>query len=969
MAKQQGWARRSYLLWVSAVALGVVAVLWTLTGIRHTEAIVEVAHLPPAPLDGSVMTGVMLASEDPSDDEPAEDVASANAPTRVGPIILTSANGPDGVRPEDVAATKPAAPAASSAKTGTLPRLLPDDQITADSLPSLGDRLPAVNDTTPKRPVREEPKPVAVSTPVLAANPAKTIASPTHEASGVVELPSSGQPDPDTAASTPSPLHWDLFADIPSASQASGASAPQSDGPSATTAAKQADIPAVREAPIEPAPRAASESSPTTDKKTAEAQQQPTPRPSPRVQSPARMLDDAWQEPTALTQSLRELTADRTTEPWATETLRQTLALGRAFSSRSNRTDVPLGRLRDLSRQGIQTAEVMPEGPLTSKLRRTAFALDRRIELWQQLVLVNAAPAVASSVSRLNHDRLARHLANIKKATGNSPEGRAWRKYLLVESLEEGLARRPKGESNQMRRTAQRALVRLTQVPMTTEQQQFISSAPVTALRDELRHWAAEPISTVALLRDIERYETTGLQSDSYRLARDCQFMAESPVEARRNLATCVQHRYFDANFRMAVTAELLNDMIPERDLEYRQFNETVQGRPTSGRSVMATETTVRMLPDPKRVRMALEVRGEIQSNSTTDASPARFFSQSQAWYIARKPLEIDMKGLTLWPAEVDVHNDTQLNGVDTKLGNVPVIGFIIAQAAKGQYEQNKPAASREVEQKIIREASERVDAEAKQQLTGVVAKLNERVFDPLNNLALGPQMVDARTTEQRFTMRLRVGGEDQVGGHTPRPQAPSDSLASVQLHESALNNSLKRLQLEGRAFTLPELARHVGKCLNCDPWKVAPENEDVKLTLAPQDAIVVRFQDGQIMLTFSVQRLSRGPHRWSNFQVRAFYRPDAQDCKATLTRNGVIRLMGPRLSTGSQIALRGIFSHALSKKTPFSLIPQQIANNPKLKDAAVTQFVIEDGWLGIALGPNRNATRSASTPDGTPRG
>ncbi len=72
---------------------------------------------------------------------------------------------------------------------------------------------------------------------------------------------------------------------------------------------------------------------------------------------------------------------------------------------------------------------------------------------------------------------------------------------------------------------------------------------------------------------------------------------------------------------------------------------------------------------------------------------------------------------------------------------------------------------------------------------------------------------------------------------------------------------------------------------------------------------------------------------------------------------------MGPRLSAGSQIALRGIFSHALSKKTPFELIPKKIVDDPKLKDAAITQFMIEDGWLGLSLGPKPPVAPLADRP------
>ena len=49
---------------------------------------------------------------------------------------------------------------------------------------------------------------------------------------------------------------------------------------------------------------------------------------------------------------------------------------------------------------------------------------------------------------------------------------------------------------------------------------------------------------------------------------------------------------------------------------------------------------------------------------------------------------------------------------------------------------------------------------------------------------------VEMKTTTERLGGAIRVAGENQLGSHTPRPRAVSDSLASVQVHETALTNA-----------------------------------------------------------------------------------------------------------------------------------------------------------------------------------
>ena len=248
------------------------------------------------------------------------------------------------------------------------------------------------------------------------------------------------------------------------------------------------------------------------------------------------------------------------------------------------------------------------------------------------------------------------------------------------------------------------------------------------------------------------------------------------------------------------------------------------------------------MLPDPQRVRMALEVTGAISADTTADAGPAQFHNDSQSYYVARKPLEIDMKGVSVWPVEVGVENQSQLSGVSTPLDRIPLLGAVARRWPSRHRSRADPAAAEEVKQNIADKARQRIDAEARTRLTAFVAKMNERVFDPLNSLSLDPQMIEGVTTEKRFTMRLRLAGEDQLGSHTPRPEAPADSLASVQVHESVLNNAIQRLQLNGRTFTLAELSQHIAARLNRPaPWEINPEHADVKITFAEKDAVVVR--------------------------------------------------------------------------------------------------------------------------------
>ena len=75
-----------------------------------------------------------------------------------------------------------------------------------------------------------------------------------------------------------------------------------------------------------------------------------------------------------------------------------------------------------------------------------------------------------------------------------------------------------------------------------------------------------------------------------------------------------------------------------------------------------------------------------------------------------------------------------------------------------------------------------------------------------------------------------------------------------------------------------------------------------MKITFAAKDAIHVRCNDGRLEITLAIARLSKGPRRWKDFQVRAFYRPVVQGRSVDLGGDGIVQLIGPRMIAGRRL-------------------------------------------------------------------
>lgn len=673
-----------------------------------------------------------------------------------------------------------------------------------------------------------------------------------------------------------------------------------------------------------------------------------------------RKWDSTWPEPVTLLERLESLRWECETGPWAKQVAGTLQELGLAAGAGSEEQLAGIvARLEELDGTADGLAAQVEESRLATRLRRAQHALRRRLAAWSQVASAGGLWASVHDPAELDARGLSSCLERVDAVAGDPEIARAWREYLALDRLEQICGESTGVDRRQCRALARRALDQFTQLELPPERREFVDCPAYDELKLELRRWASEPLDVGDVLRHMEQYEQSGSPMDARLLAEDRLLLGCSRNSEHREFGRRLEMHYRSANVRIVFTGELLNRTLPDREPEHRRLDDRVLGRLVRGRSVNQTDLGVRMVPDAEGLRLALEVRGLISSLTTTTSGPATFYNESKSAYLASKEIELGTWGLRFYPAKIAVDNDIRLRSLKTKLDIIPVLGGVVQEIAHSQHEQSQPEMNRYVEQKVAAEAKRQIDEEVDAQLGDLNEALERRVFQPLSDLSLSPTMIDAHTSQERATMRLRLAGEDQVAGHTPRPRALANSLASCQIHESAVNNAIQRMCLDGGTFTLAEVRRRIAEVFNYpEMLEQDPGREDVKITFAAEDAICVRCQVGRMLVRVSIARLSNGSRRWKGFKVRAYYRPNIDGQNAELVRDGVVEL-DTRGSLGTQIVLRGIFSKAFSKNRPWKLTPESLVDDGRLADLAVTQLVIDDGWIGLALGPGRFEARA----------
>jgi hypothetical protein len=389
--------------------------------------------------------------------------------------------------------------------------------------------------------------------------------------------------------------------------------------------------------------------------------------------------------------------------------------------------------------------------------------------------------------------------------------------------------------------------------------------------------------------------------------------------------------------------------------------NTRILGIPVRGTSNTTTDLALRLSPSDDALRFALEARGTVNANTRARERIATVYSRSHSNFVVQKPIVIRPNGARGLAAEIDVDLSTQLSGVETTFDPVPLLGWIVRRRVEGAYEQRQSEARREAQRQMTETMRERIDEESHKLIDQANQRLEQDFQNWLQGLSLERPHIEMRTTPQRLIVRTRLANENQLGANTPRPRAPSDSLVSVQVHESAINNVLGQLELDGLTFTVRELHFWVADKLGLPlEANLAEQRDDVRITFAPRDAIQVHCQDGRLEITLSIAKVDRDYGRdFHNIQVRVFYRPDPASTRGELVRDGVVQLIGYRLGASGQVGLRGVFSKMFAKERRWAMVPERFAQYPQLAHTEVVQHEIADGWMALALADPRVADKA----------
>ena len=600
----------------------------------------------------------------------------------------------------------------------------------------------------------------------------------------------------------------------------------------------------------------------------------------------------AWPKPTALLEQLEEFKKFDATKEWANETIQLLKLLHWTKSIDAPNATVIFeqlsGKLQELDDLCIQisTAPVQQpdyaQGYLAGQLRTFRYDIARRIVLWSQMhqiavqnrsQIVNQVPERNPMVQTSEFQFVPPNLI---------PE---WTAYLELDQLTQSLnSLQPDIETQRI--AARQTLTRFFSSALKAQHRQFLDPYFSDQLIGYLREKAAAPVELGDMLKLIEYHEKTPSGYSAAKINELYQSLLWSTNESSQQLAALLDSHYRNANFRVSISDDFLNRMIPQQPETMLPIHETVMGARVRGNGRINNRLRIRLLPDNRRVNLRLEADGVVRSLTRAERSGFTVDNQGQTHYQAVKNLAIGRNGVQSDAARAYSQTKSKVLRMRSDYDPIPLVGWMARRIARDKIATSTPAVEYLADQKIQHSAKQEIETQVHQKLESLNHYLANNLMQPLTAMEMEPAPLEMRTTHDRIIMRYRLAGRDQMAAHTSRPRALAGSLMSLQLHESMLNNLLERIDLKGNEFTAQELVEHLHNVFGSDQIGSNEIDAEAKFVFAPYDPLRIRFVDNKVELSLNLKKFRIGKGKtWKNLRVKATYLPTATGMRLALSQ------------------------------------------------------------------------------------
>ena len=598
-------------------------------------------------------------------------------------------------------------------------------------------------------------------------------------------------------------------------------------------------------------------------------------------------------------------------------------------------------------------------GIVASHLRQIGYSIERRLEVWHVVHQLAKRQVPTEADEQVDGYNVGQFLMVSQNRLNTNAIKQGWAEYLQLASAAK-VFNSMKASEFQQKKAARAVLARMYSPALTSSQKGYLQNSFDDGTVNVLRKTATDPVDLAKFLKRLEKLEANNNGATQFYLNDSYQNMLWADDPGFHALSDVMQTHYRNANFRVSISEQLLNRMVPRIPTTREPYRDQLMGAQIVGQNQISNQMRISLIPDPNQISMRLESYGKVSSRTTAMRDGITVENAGTSRFRIIKRLAFGQNGIFAYRPETTSQIAQKVVGLRSSVDNIPGIGRLVRNIARTKIEEQAPATERLVKTKLERQAEERFEKEIEMALHDLEASLTKNLLHPLIAMDLEPDPVQIKTTADRIDLRYRMAGRDQMAANTARPQGVPSSLMNLQIHESAVNNIASRFDMASKKFTTEELVDYLNGVVGTSMLELSPaaKKRSAEFVFAPFDPFRIQFVEDQIVVSINLKsfRIGEGK-RWRNLTVKATYDPyitNGFHLGLNQAEEGV-RVKGRRLNVGDQLAVSLICEMLFPEQFQIKMMPEKLGRQLRVQSLQATQFVVSNGWLGLSVGDNGN--------------
>ncbi|RMG33110.1 MAG: hypothetical protein D6725_16355 [Planctomycetota bacterium] len=628
---------------------------------------------------------------------------------------------------------------------------------------------------------------------------------------------------------------------------------------------------------------------------------------------------------------------------------------------------------RKLERAAFERRNAAVLGPIVELRGR----LRRRVDVLRGALRLLGGDAVEEVAERL--DRARRNVLQAAEALEDFLQGfiggEGWIRYARLERVRSALRRSEEGTSGNAVEVLQAVLRHLEDRSKlaTEEQRRFAEQDPFQRYRSAIRQYlevaqtAVRQVDDRAVRRAVgeliaamEAWEAGhgSAEAGAFRAAYE---KVVSAAGLQQPLTDALRSTYFNYNFRAEITERLLNRFIEQKRVDEGPVDDVILGAKVDGTQVTESRVSADVRPSNDGARVELVLSGITRSDTQGVTDRATVYTLGNHRFEARKAIRFDGlrfhvadATIEVWPHNTTVGASTQYDGT--------LIGGIARRIAIREAERRRPASEAEAAIRVERRVLPPFDREANQTFAKYNKTFGDRFIPRLKRNGLFPSAYRYYSTEDEVRVRLRLMGDEELAGDVPLVPLHTDRGVRISMHETMLNNAVRRMGLEGQRISETDLFKELEKNLS-DLFgrpirlsEVQPaSDEPAEFLFDTVDPIRIRIEDGEIRLIIR-SGLKPAPDKETipTQVIEVPIRIAIEGDKLVLTRGTVkVAPVEKPKSNFVQIARAGVVRKKIQDALPERKLDRSFSvkrDDGKSVTLSVSDIFAHDGWLTLTI-------------------